>query len=152
MNRRPWACGAWVVLLGAAVSAQILGGHALDANMMVGGSGINTRTQSAGTGLSRPAYRAATSNPQLRGPVTSSRERSQSIYWTPASQPSGYGYREPAHGISYGTAQGPAFDVLAAPLYTPLQRTVQVERGSSGGYMSVYRAEGVANNRYSPLR
>jgi hypothetical protein len=131
---------------------QIVGGHKLDANPMVGSGGVNTRVN-ASSGLTNTRYDSRYGQAQQRARTNSTSGIAQPTYWTQSSssQTNPVGYQPPSRGQTYLTTRGPAYDSMATPLYKPNQYGARVEVGSSGSYMSVSQV-GVVGTRYSPMR
>ncbi len=139
---------AWRLWVGAsvtlamstgAVAQQVVGGRALDNNLMVGSGGFNS-ARSGGysnrAALDRPQYGAARTNSY----TGSSAINQNMYYWSTGSAGQSRGYSNyqassaASSGITvYNTSSGPQYNALANPLYNTMQTPYLIERGTGGG-------------------
>lgn len=140
---------------GAAAQQQVIGGHALDANPMRGGGGINTRVYhgpAAGVEPSRyrasiPSGRALSAGPS-RNPGVRAYQAGDAMYYTTWS-PS-------------GRTTVIQRDELVYPSYQPMSAGASLERARTGrayGYqprstrsVPIYSTGTISAGRYSALR
>jgi hypothetical protein len=152
--------GAALLACGVALAQyQVIGGHALDANMRVGDYGVNARSGRFSTpGLARPAYTAQASYHSQPSSARWSRPASatgltRDRYWTTDLPPvsggsvayrpqNGYGYTPPTGIVEH--------DPLWADLYTPLHATPVIQ--TSFGGVTTYSTGGISKPLYRPIR
>jgi len=117
--------------LALALQQQVVGGHALDANLRVDGSGFNTASpRNRVSGLQSNTYRPSR--------VTSSPGLTSSVY-SPNRATGGYSFS--TGGGTYSTSAG-RVDPMRNPQYSVLQTGAVVQRGTIPGG-SAYSTRGL---------